>query len=96
MKRYENHCVGCASSLGCDPTCRLNHLPVYYCDKCGDQIEEGHYMSTDGEKDLCLECFLQEHMPTCDDCGKEIDGQAYVDGGSVYCKDCLCKIYEIQ
>ncbi len=94
MLRYENHCVGCASSLGCSSTCRLRHLPVYYCDDCGDLIEEGHFTSPDGEKDLCLDCLMEENKLVCDNCGKEIDGEAFRDGSDVLCLECLCEFYK--
>ncbi len=94
MLRYENHCVGCASSLGCSPACRLKHIAVYYCDDCGAEIDGYRFISRDGEKDLCLDCLMEEHKPVCDNCGKEIDGEVFRDGSDILCVDCLCEFYK--
>lgn len=56
MVKYENHCCGCAvpgyPCLG--SSCPNRNVPVYYCDKCGDELEEIY--DVDGEE-LCEECL---------------------------------------
>ncbi|MBO5969146.1 MAG: hypothetical protein J6S14_11695 [Clostridia bacterium] len=60
MIRYEDHCCECAAPgypcLG--SSCPNRNVPVYYCDKCGDEMEEVY--KVDGE-DLCEEC-LKDHF----------------------------------
>ena len=55
MVRYENRCCGCAvpgyPCLG--SSCPNRNVPVYYCDKCGDELEEIY--DVDGEE-LCEDC----------------------------------------
>lgn len=58
MLKYENHCCDCATDLF---PCRGNrcprvNVPVYYCDKCGVEIEPGEVFEFNGE-DLCSECL---------------------------------------
>lgn len=57
MVRIENHCCNCATPgypcLG--PSCPETRVPVYYCDKCGEEIYDDVY-DVDGE-DLCEECL---------------------------------------
>lgn len=41
MIRYENECVGCPPELGCLGSCCPNrNVPHFYCDNCGDDVEE--------------------------------------------------------
>lgn len=56
MLTYENQCVGCTSmGLSCmGTTCPNRNVRVYYCDKCGDELEEVY--DVDGEE-LCEECL---------------------------------------
>lgn len=63
MIKYENGCVDCG--LGGCATCRLNHTyPIYYCDKCGTEIDDEDYE----EAELCEECYIKTY-------GENIDGQ---------------------
>ena len=55
MLKIENHCVGCPTCINCG----LKEVEVYYCDKCGDEIEGDRYES-DGD-DLCESCLLERH-----------------------------------
>ena len=56
MIRYEDHCCDCAvpgyPCLG--SSCPNRNVPVYYCDKCGEEIEEIY--EVDGEE-LCEDCL---------------------------------------
>lgn len=58
MVRYENRCCGCAvpgyPCLG--SSCPNRNVPVYYCDKCGDELEEIY--DVDGEE-LCEDCLKE-------------------------------------
>ena len=57
MVRYENRCCGCAvpgyPCLG--SSCPNRNVPVYYCDKCGDEID-GDVYEVDSEE-LCEDCL---------------------------------------
>lgn len=59
MKRIENHCRGCATDgypcLG--SACSFTRVEVYYCDKCGDELEEIY--DVDGEE-LCEYCLKEK------------------------------------
>lgn len=54
--RIENHCCDCASgSYPClGSSCPNRNVEVYYCDRCGEQLEDVY--DVDGE-DLCEECL---------------------------------------
>lgn len=56
MVRYENQCIGCTSmGLPCmGSTCPNLNVPVYYCDKCDEELDEIY--EVDGEE-LCEECL---------------------------------------
>ena len=58
MVKYENYCVGCTSmGLPCmGSTCPNRNVPVYYCDKCNEEVEEVH--EVDGEE-LCEDCLKE-------------------------------------
>ena len=51
----ENACNGCDTCLGCG---RNRDYKVFYCDKCGTQIDETVWF-LDGQ-DLCEDCVLEE------------------------------------
>ena len=59
MIKYEDECCDCAvpgyPCLG--SRCPNRHVPHYFCDQCGDEIEEEPYR--DGGIDLCEECYEQ-------------------------------------
>jgi hypothetical protein len=59
MKRIENHCRGCATDgypcLG--SACPRTHVEVYYCDKCGDELEEIYDVD---DEELCEYCLKEK------------------------------------
>ncbi len=57
MLKIENHCVGCPSEMGCmGDACPNRNVKVYYCDKCGEEIDIDELYEVDGE-DLCEDCL---------------------------------------
>ena len=56
MIKYENECCGCATeSYPCmGSACPNRNVPHFYCDKCGEDVEELY--KVDGEE-LCEECL---------------------------------------
>ena len=58
MLRYKNHCCDCATpNYPCRGSiCPNRNVPVYYCDKCGDEITEV-YLANDEE--LCEDCLKE-------------------------------------
>lgn len=58
MKRIENHCCDCATpGYPCrGSACPRVRVEVYYCDKCGDELDEVY--EVDGD-DLCEECLKE-------------------------------------
>lgn len=57
-RKYEDHCRDCAvpgyPCLG--SSCPNRNVPVYYCDKCGDELDEVY--DVDGEE-LCEDCLKE-------------------------------------
>lgn len=56
MKRIENHCCDCATpGYPCrGSACSLTRVEVYYCDECGEELDEIY----DAEgMELCEECL---------------------------------------
>lgn len=56
MKKIENRCVHC--DIPCRD-CGLKRVPVYYCDRCTEEID-GDVYESDGEE-LCEYCLLKKH-----------------------------------
>ena len=58
MLKYENHCCDCAvPAYPCEgSSCPLRNVPVYYCDKCGEELDEVY--EVDGV-DLCEDCLKE-------------------------------------
>lgn len=59
MVKYENHCCDCATpGYPCRGSeCSLRKVTVYYCDVCGDELDEIY--DVDG-RELCGECLKDE------------------------------------
>ena len=58
MKKIENQCCDCAvPGYPCRGSiCEYRHVTVYYCDNCGEELEEIFRVD---DEDLC-ECCLKE------------------------------------
>lgn len=56
MVKHEDWCVGCDYCIGFACPYRKK-IPVHYCDKCGDEIDEIY--DVDGEE-LCECCLLKK------------------------------------
>ena len=55
MVKCENECVGCPKEMGClGNSCRYKNVKHFYCDKCGEDVEELY--KVDGEE-LCEDCL---------------------------------------
>lgn len=58
MIRYEDHCCDCAvpgyPCLG--DSCSLRHVPVLYCDMCGEEIWEDSRRNYDKDYHVCTSC----------------------------------------
>lgn len=53
---YNDECVGCPAEIGCiGDSCPQRTVPHFYCDECGDEVDE--LRELDGEQ-LCRECLL--------------------------------------
>ena len=61
MKKIENHCCNCAvPGYPCrGSACPERRVEVYYCDKCGCELEEIY--DVDGEE-LCEECLKERFI----------------------------------
>lgn len=61
MKKIENHCCGCAvPGYPCrGSNCPNRRVEVYYCDKCGCELEEIY--DVDGEE-LCESCLKEKFI----------------------------------
>jgi|GEM_PF-1271560 len=59
MVRYEDHCVDCPAGMPCfGKSCPLVNVPVYYCDKCGEETPREDIRRM-GEGDICIDCFFK-------------------------------------
>ena len=58
MLRIENRCCNCAvPGYPCiGSLCPLRHAEVYYCDKCGAEIDDDDKHEI-GKQEYCQECF---------------------------------------
>lgn len=92
--RIEDHC--CCCDLPCrGAACSLRHVPVAYCDKCGDEAEEFYEFGSDL---LCEECFVEASLEKaekvedsegcCEWCDEESKVRYLVDGDKV-CRECF-------
>ena len=56
MLLYENHCCDCAApGYPCrGSSCPNRRVPVYYCDKCGAELDEVYEV---GNEELCEDCL---------------------------------------
>ena len=56
MLLYENHCCDCAApGYPCrGSACPNRRGPVYYCDKCGAELDEVYEV---GNEELCEDCL---------------------------------------
>ena len=59
MRRIENHCCDCANDtypcLG--SSCSRRHVEVYYCDKCGEELDDVYEAD---DEDLCEDCLKKK------------------------------------
>lgn len=53
---YENECCGCATpAYPCmGSACPNRNVPHFYCDKCGDDVDELYIWD---DKELCIDCI---------------------------------------
>lgn len=58
MIKIENHCCDCANeTYPCrGSSCPLRRVEVFYCDTCGEELEDVY--EVDG-KELCEECLKE-------------------------------------
>lgn len=65
MYKIENYCLDCnANGLHCiGDACGNKKVRVYYCDRCGEEIENNEVYDSDYE-DLCEDCYeeLNEYV----------------------------------
>ena len=55
MIKHENECVGCPPEMGCiGMSCPNRSVPHYYCDICGEELDE--YWNIDGSI-VCRDCL---------------------------------------
>lgn len=61
MKRIENHCCDCAvPGYPCrGDACPLRRVEVYYCDKCGCELEEVYEVD---DEEFCEDCLLNKFL----------------------------------
>lgn len=61
MKRVENHCCDCAvPGYPCrGDACPLRGVEVFYCDKCGRELEEIYDVD---DEELCENCLLNKFL----------------------------------
>lgn len=58
MIKYENHCCDCATEhFPCRGNrCSRRNVPVYYCDRCGVELDPDDFFVVEGEE-LCCDCL---------------------------------------
>ena len=62
MIRFENECCSCAvPGYPCrGSSCSLRHVPHYYCDDCGEDVEVLYEF---GGRELCIDCIEERLTP---------------------------------
>lgn len=64
MLKIENECVGCPTGMGClGSSCPNRHVRYYFCDKCGDDLDEDNFHGDPDEETghLCNKCYEEEY-----------------------------------
>ena len=63
MVTFTNECCDCAvPGYPCiGDSCSLRHVPHFYCDDCGGEVDEGELYDFAGEE-LCLDC-IEKQLP---------------------------------
>ena len=57
--QFEDECVGCPPEMGClGSACRYRDVPHFYCDECGEELDDDDIYEVDG-KMFCSECCLK-------------------------------------
>ena len=58
MVKFENHCCDCAvPGYPCmGARCPLRSVPVYYCDECGKEVDDVHFL---GGQHYCDAHYLE-------------------------------------
>lgn len=61
MLKYENHCCECATpAYPCKGArCPNRRVPVHYCDKCGEELDDIY--EVDGDE-LCENCLKERFL----------------------------------
>ena len=57
MMRIENHCCDCATPAYPCRRCEKMHTAVFYCDRCGFELDDEAY-EVDGDF-ICLDCLIE-------------------------------------
>lgn len=57
MVKIEDRCVECSIEIGCKgPSCPNRNVKVYYCDKCGEELDDVYEVE---DKELCDDCLKE-------------------------------------
>lgn len=63
MIKYEDECCGCAvpayPCLG--STCPNRNVPHYYCDTCGEEVDEFYVVDDSADEYICEDCLKQKY-----------------------------------
>lgn len=63
MKQYEDHCYDCCTDGRClGGACPYKNVPVYYCDKCGDELSERYVVDDEDYCEYCLKETFKKDM----------------------------------
>lgn len=59
MIKYEDECCGCATeNYPCmGSACPNRNVPHFYCDECGEDVEELYNVD---DKEICEQCLLKK------------------------------------
>ena len=61
MIQYEDECVGCPPEMGClGSICPNRNVPHYFCDYCGEEIDEYWVISDSEEEYICEDCLKEK------------------------------------
>lgn len=61
MIKYEDECVGCPPELGCyGDACPNRHIPYYYCDRCGEEVDAYFDINNEMICDNCIHDIVKE------------------------------------
>ncbi|BFU24534.1 lim zinc finger domain containing protein [Entamoeba histolytica] len=90
-KGDKDHCGKCGKevSSGVMALDRIWHEECFVCNECGEHFGGEHKLMEIEGNPVCSLCYVANHVPKCETCGKPLDGQYVVVDGKNYHPQCF-------